>query len=196
MTGRLLDVTTLPRHQTYVCEDGSEIDLKELLDSHYDAIGALAVARLIKANESFGFAMAKPIHEDDDFAPNFWDMPEEYVWFVGGWGPKRDTYIANAVRKMRPLLRSASEPELILSTLDLRFCLPGFFQDVVEPRNSDGTFPWGDFPWGGAVTVSFESWILLGAVSCLSEIQDDSIARLILGAISERMILGNELLSD
>ena len=199
MTGRLLDVSSMPFDQVYTCQDGSEINLGEFLDSHYDAIQALAAAGLIKANESFGFAMLRPTLVEDYIATNSWDKPEEFVWFVGGWGPDRDRYIANAIRKLRPLFRltlSALEGDQLFTTLDIRFWRPSYFEDVVEQMNDDGTFPWGDFPWGGAVSESFGEMWLIGAVSCLTEIEDDFIAKLILGGLGKLIVTGNKLLVD
>ncbi len=198
MTVRLLDVSTMPFEQTYVCDDGSEINLNKFLDSYYDTVQVLAASGLVKANESFGFAMAEP---NDDFDAELWDKPEEFVWFVGGWGPDRDRYIANAIRKMRALLR----PHEVIagygsmgcdSTLELRFDFPEYFRDKVDSQNEVGTFPWGDFPWGGAAFVQMGDLILAGAVSALSEIEDDLTARLILGGFGKLIVQGNNLLPD
>jgi hypothetical protein len=204
MTGTLLDVSKLPFERVYTCEDGSRINLSTLLDSHYDAIQALAAAELIKANESFGFAMAEPMWDEDletlQARDAFWDYPEHFVWFVGGWGPNRDRYIANAVRKMRALLRPVINGydgmnTMFESTLDIRIS-PSFFSDTVDSQNDDGTFPWGDFPWGGAAFVRMGGLTMAGAVSCLSEIEDDMVARLILGGIGQKIVVGNKLLKD
>ncbi len=86
--------------------------------------------------------------------------------------------------------------ESVASTLDLRFDTSGFFLDKIESQNADGTFPWGDYPWGGAVAVTMGVLMLVGAVSCLSEIEDDLVARLILGGIAKEIILGDGLLSE
>lgn len=197
MTGKLLDVSTMPFERVYTCEDGSKIDLREFLDLHYDAVQALAGSGLVKAKESFGFAMLAPIWEDDPFPEDdFWDKPEEFTWFVGGWGPDRDKYIANAVRKLRPLVRVGMTDEGVDSTLCMRFENPSLFQDPVDSVNDDGTFPWGDFPWGGAAAVIMGPLTVAGAVSTFSEIEDDMVARLILGGIGQRIVNGNKLLTD
>ncbi len=92
MTGRLLDVSVLPFGRTYVCKNGATINLRKFLDTHYDAILALAAAGLIETNKSFGFAMMAPVREDEEIPLDgeFWDKPEKFVWFVGGWGPDRE----------------------------------------------------------------------------------------------------------
>ena len=205
MTGKLLDVSTMPFERVHTCEDKTEIDLREFLDLHYDVVQALAGNELVRNNDSFGFAMAAPMWDGDldelQQRGNFWDTPDEFVWFVGGWGDNRGRYIANAVRKMRALFRphkmsEAWDPYLCESTLEMRFDLPGAFRDKVEQQNPDGTFPWGDFPWGGGVMVRMGPLTLAGAVSCLSEIEDDMVARLILGGIGQRIVNGNKLLKD
>lgn len=198
MTGRLLDVSTLPFDQVYVCEDGSRINLRDFLDRHRVIVEALAAAGLVKSNESFGFAMTQPfpkvIGEDDEYS---WDEPSEFVWFVGGWGPDRDRYIANAIRKLRPLLRNgASYDDPLFSTLDIRFYQSDFFADRVDSQDDDGNFPWGDFPWGGAVLISFDETALVGAVSGLSEIEDDFVVKLILGGVIQLIVRGDGLLAD
>lgn len=200
MTGKLLDVTTLPSEETYVCRDGSKINLKAVLKSHRDAIESLATVGLIRDNPSFGFAMVRPIHQHETLPDDFWDQPEQFVFFVGGWGPERERYIADAVRKLRPLLRlrDTDHEELFgLDTLDLRLGRHrDFFRDVVKSDNEDGSFPWGDFAKGGGVVVPLGEWALPGAVSGLTELQDDSVAKLILGVIAGLIILGDGLLPD
>jgi len=191
MTGSLLDVTTMPSRQTYACKDGTEIDLRELLEGHWDGVQSLASSGLIKPNESFGFAMMAPAIDPGPAPEGLWDKPEEFVWFVGGWGPQRDRYIANAIRKIRPLVRTGYG-----SSLEMRFYAQGLFEDKVESSDADGSYPWGDFPWGGAVEAMYGNLSLTGAVSCLTEIEDDTIVRLILGCVAQRIIKGDGRLSD
>lgn len=200
MTDRVLDVGILPFEQIYTCVDGSKIDMSEFLERHYEAIQALASTGLIKSNESFGFAMAAPrfgrLGQDDMAPPSYWDEPEKFVWFVGGWGPESERYIANAVRKLRALKRYFDESSFlgteVNSSLDMRFITwEKSFQDEV-PSTVDGVFPWGDFPYGGAVRLRVGDVMTLdGAVSALSEIEDESIARLILGGLSGLIIKGS-----
>lgn len=190
MTGSLLDVTVMPSERIYTCKDGSEINLRELLESHRGGVEALASSGLVKPNESFGFAMMAPAVYPE-ITSGEWNEPEEYVWFVGGWGPKRDRYIANAIRKIRPLVRTTYD-----SSLSMRFFHPDLFEDKVESSDADGNYPWGDFPWGGAVDARFGALCLIGAVSCLSEIEDDTVTRLILGCIAQRIIKGDGMLTD
>ena len=142
--------------------------------------------------------MLAPLLEGNEFDMTLWDHPEEFVWFVGGWGPSRDRYIANAIRKLRALLRpSYASYFQEFSTLDIRFNVPEHFQDRVKSQDENGGFPWGDYPWGGGVVVTMgKELTLIGAVSCLTEIQDDTVTRLILGGIGEQIVQGNKLLPD
>jgi hypothetical protein len=189
MTSRLLDVDGLPFDTTYSCSDGhTVIELRSIIDNHQRVIEAMSNLGLVKWNENFGFAMAAP-----QFGANhldvMWDNPERLIWYVGGWGPKRKQYIANAGRKLRPMFR-----EEVDSTLDLRLIHPDRFEDKVKSIEDDGTFLWGDFPWGGAVMLQMGQLILCGAVSGLKEIEDDIAARMILGAIGKQILLGDNLL--
>ena len=192
---RLLDVSSLPFDAKYECKDGTAIDMRQHLEGLRPVIEALASANYIKDKDSFGFAMMQPLTEPivNEFPDDIWDKPEEFVWFVGGWGPYRDRYIANAVRKMRAMLREE------LPTLTLRISeSPVRFQDIVDSVNDDGTFSWGDFPWGGATLypIGDAEVVLMGSVSALSEIEDDVVAQLILGLLAQPIINGDGLLAD
>lgn len=195
MSTQFLDVSTMPFEQTYVCKDGNKVALHNELLKHHGAIDAMAANDLLKTNGSYGFAMLEPLTEPaDSWADDLWDHPEQYVWFVGGWGPQRERYIANAVRKLRPALRVAlsSTYEAPLSTLDMR--IEGdteWFEDCVDSQDPNGNFEWGDFPWGGATALTYgEEFALIGAVSGFTEIEDDTVAKLILGGIAKPIILG------
>ena len=189
-TSRLLDVKNLPQEQTYTCDDGTTIDVREFVEDHRPAIEALAAHGKIKDTENFGFAMAAPQFGESVISLN-WDKPEEFVWFVGGWGPKRLQCIANAVRKLRPLLRTG-----FYSTLDLRRFAPQEFDNPVPSFDANGTFPWGDFARGGGVVVQMCELLLPGAVSCLKETEDDTVTRLILGNFAAKIVAGNKLLPN
>lgn len=192
MTIKTLDVTTLPFERMVRCADGPDVHMREILERHRPVIDAMAEQNLVKANDSFGFAMLEPtIQRDLSSLIHFVDDPYSFVWFVGGWGPNRDKYIANAVRKLYPLI---GRPQYA-STLDMRFDRSEKpFPNPVESQNEDGTFPWGSFPWAGASVQTYGSLHLVGSVSALKEIQDHTVANLILGHVAERIILGNGLL--
>lgn len=197
MTGKQLDVTELPTEWVYSCVDGRLIEMNYLLSAHSETLAVMAGSGVIKVSASYGFALTVPIgHNDKGWEVSDWDNPEKFVAFVGGRGPERDRYIANAVRKLRPWLRQAAAGCEFDSTLNMRqFCLQ-LFEQGVESQNTDGTFPWGDYPYGGAVVVSFPEFALAGAVSGFSEVQDDTVARIILGSLAEQIIIGDGLLPD
>lgn len=188
-----LDVSQLPFEQTYACADGTAIDMLSFLIEMMPILDAMGAAGVITENDSFGFAMAEPILDwcyPGRLLENIWDDPYTYTWFVGGWGDERDHYIANAVRKLRPLLREGE-----ISTLEMRFGPQhGYFMDTVESRGWSGNYPWGDFPRGGAVSVQHGPLTMFAACSGFSEIEDDITTRLILGEFAKRITLANELL--
>lgn len=194
-TGRLLDVSAMPSDQVFICNNGTEIDMRMFLGSHRGAFQELANSGLIDPSRSFGFAMAEP-GSGKKYSSWYWDDPETFVWFVGGWGPDRDRCIANAIRKMRPEMRQnlQSDPRKWVSTLDMRFNDPECFREEVRSVNPNGSFSWGDFAWGGAVTIVWRELVLSGAVSGLTEFEDDSTAELILKGLGQKILKGNSLL--
>lgn len=197
MTSRLLDLTELPTEWAYPCADGTLIEMSYLLAAHGEAIATMQATGLIESKGSYGFALTIPIaHSSKGWGVSDWDDPEKYIAYVGGRGLERDRYAANAVRKLRPWLRQAAEGHEFDSTLNMRQFAPELFQHGVESQSADGVFPWGDYPWGGAAVVSFPGFALAGAVSGFSEVQDDTVARVILGSLAEQIIIGDGLLSD
>lgn len=169
-----LDVRRLPRKAFFMGADLEMIPWK--MES---VVPALANRGLVKANESFGFAMA----HQGLVGSKVWDSPYDFTMMVWGWGTDGDRYIANAVRKLRALLRTGAD------TLELRATgRSDAFQDIVESVEEDGSFTWGDYPWGGAVAVNVGGIELRGAVSCLKEVEDDAVAKLILGLIGAEML--------
>jgi hypothetical protein len=167
-----LDVSRLPRESLY--ED--TINLASVVLSMRPSIEDWATSGLVKPNNSFGFAMAFA----NENIP--WDSPEAFVSFVVGWGPEGDRYIANAVRKLRAALRER------LDTLTMRLEFPEKFQDNVESQEADGSFAWGDFPWGGATFVNVGDLTLPCSVSALKEVEDDAAAKSIGGHIGAAML--------
>lgn len=197
MLVQTMDMSTFPREQTYVCDDGETVYMRDLLLSHKSVLDTMAEIGLIKENDSFGFAMLEPMAGDVDWPVEHWDQPEQYVWFAGGWGPDRERYIANAVRKLRPLVRQVDGDIEELGTLGMRVNgSDDFFRDVVESQEPDGSFAWGDFPWGGATLVPYgndvgtNGLILAGACSAFTEIEDDTVTKLVLGAVAKPILLG------
>ena len=193
-----LDVTALPFEQVYECTDGTSINMYDFLRELEPVLDVMRTAGVIAETEnfdySFGFAMVEPIIDaPDDFSIDYWDDPYKFAWFVGGWGEESNLLIANAVRKLRPLLRRQDE----FSTLEMRF-LPeeNPFQNTVDSRDRDGNYPWGDFPWGGASVQQFGRLYVIGACSGFSEIEDDMVTNLILTEFAKRVVLAEDMLQD
>lgn len=184
---RTLDVMALPFNQTYVTDDGkSSLDLQEFLLKFKEGITALVSAGLVTLEAgSLGFAFAAPVWEHNDGPESLWDEPDEFVWFVNGWGDDKITLIANAVRKLRPLLR---ESVLTDTTLEMKELYSLHFKDVVGSVEEDGTYVWGDFPWGGAVVVQVCELIMYCAVSGATQVQDHAIAHLVSTLLAEQIL--------
>lgn len=128
---------------------------------------------LITRKDSFGFAMADPRVD----YKKLWNNPEPLIAFVAYWGPDGPRYAANAVRKIRAAAREGWDTQALRLNGSFRF------QDVVESQDENGNFPWGDFPYDGAVYVDTLSGRLLGAVSAFPKEEDPIVATLLLGII-------------
>lgn len=178
-----LDVSTLPTEAQYE-KGGLKTNLAAIPYRMRGALDALVAGDLIKENESFGCAVAHPYDLNAAVLEQWaWDDPDDFIWFVTGWGPQRDKYIANAVRKLRPALREQ------VDTLSMR-CQPDVYDDgeSVESVDDEGRFPWGDFSWGGATFVQVGMMYLPTSVSCLAEVEDDAVAKLLGGTIGAEML--------
>ncbi len=178
-----LDVSRLPTSAEYGT-DLDTYDLSKLIARLQPAIEVMAKRRLIKDKDSFGCAVAKPTHLSYQ-----WDDPYAFTWFVAGWGKDPQQYIANAVRKLRPGLREG-EDTLTLRTEAITKGeeTSSRFRDVVGKKEADGSFKWGDFPWGGMTFVRVGNLLLPVAVSCLFEVEDDAIAKLAGGLVGAEML--------
>jgi hypothetical protein len=139
---------------------------------------------LITHKDSFGFAMVDPL---SDYR-TLWDNPERSIAFVAHWGPEGSRYAANAVRKIRPAAREGHDSQW------LRINGPYRFRDVVESKDDEGNFPWGDFPYDGAVYVDTLAGRLLGGVSAFPKEEDPIVATLLLGIIGLEMYESNSQL--
>lgn len=172
----MLDVSSLPIKAFYGPE-GGKVDLAPIVLAFRSTIKLWARSSLVITNASFGFAMANPFLD-----LRLWDDPYQFTWFTAGWGPKRDIYVANAVRKLRPALRHG------LDTLDMCITCPEAFINTVDEQEADGSFEWGDFPHGGATFVRVGDLILPSSVSCLKAVEDDPAAKTIGGHIGAAML--------
>lgn len=172
-----LDVSRLPTEALYG-PDGAQVNLATVVTGLRAATYELGRHELVKPVKSFGFAAA---HAGDPKALD-WNDPYSFAWFVAGWGPDRDRYIANAMRKLRATLRARR------STLELRERGGKAFKKRVRSQEKDGSFKWGDFPWGGAVLTNVGGIIIPTAVSTYLEVEDHAVALLAGGLIGGRML--------
>jgi hypothetical protein len=190
MPARFVDVEKLPFEQSYASKNGNIINMRELLDGLRAPINILGTTGNIGQVDSLGFAMAEPMCYTCYDLDKYWDDYMQYVWFVGGWGPDRNMFIANAVRKMRPMLREQTD------TLTMRHDKHAHsFMNPVDQVDADARFPWGDFPWGGAVSLFMGGMFFEAAVSCFDDdVDDDIVATLAVGVIAKNIIRGDGLL--
>lgn len=190
MPVQFVDVGTLPFEQSYTCKNGSVINMQELLEGLRTPINVLGTTGNIGQIDSLGFAMAEPMWYTNYDLTECWNDYARYVWFVGGWGPDRNMFIANAVRKMRPMLREQTDTLMMRHDRNAHS-----FMNPVGQVDADAKFPWGDFPWGGAVSLFIGGMFFEGAVSCFDDdIDDHNVASLTLGTIGKQIVRGNGLL--
>jgi hypothetical protein len=159
-----LDVSTLPRSLTYEGEYGS-FELADLLPKIQHSIEFFASEGIVREEDSFGFAVVIDGVQWEDIDP---DDPSTYISFVGGWGPRQDQCIANAVRKIRFALKIEDDSINVAQMPD------DYEIDVSVPSATpEGTFPWGSFPHGGAVFLPFGKYENIVSSSALAADEDD-----------------------
>ncbi len=191
MPSRILDLSKLQYERTYECQGTGEIiHLEDFIDGLKPAVDALARAGYVKKKDSFGITIARPEWNNrrDDGPSKSWDNPEQFAWCVGGWGPDRDLYIANTIGKMRALLREGAE-----STLALRF--QGFdgWQDIIDTKGLKKDFPFGDFPYGGAVRLQMGPLTVRVAISTFTEMEDHATSLGAAGLLGAKILAGEGL---
>jgi hypothetical protein len=176
-----LDVRELPRMAPYGPEE-REVDLASRALRMLTTTQEWARLKVVRRSRSFGFAAAHPGTDPlISAAQTVWNNPYQFVWFVTSWGPEGDRHIANAVRMLRPTLRTGKD------TLALRQSSPGQFWNVVESE-AKGMYPWGDFPYGGATTVRVGNIVLPCAMSGFREVENDLVAKSVGGYIGATML--------
>lgn len=194
-----VDVSKLPFSRV-IGEGDFEFDLADMFGTDaypgpirrtFEFMQSIGVLRSARINDdgieepvvSCGFAMFDPF--DMTSMPE--DTPEAHAWFVNGWGPRRDQAIANAVRKLRPLLRDL-EPTMGIKHPGAFVSGYYSFSDEVPSVDEDGNFPWGDFLHGGSVLAMIDSSMhLVGAVSVYAEVEDCTAALTGLGIIGQEL---------
>jgi len=182
----LLDVSGLPGGQVYKTRNGGEVNFGNVFDQLRLVIEQMMTLKLIKKTESFGFAMSKPDHVE---SIQDWDDPSQLVWMTAGWGPDKDRYVANAARKLRLADR------LGFDSIGVR---ESYIDTPVDSQEPDGTYAWGDFPYGGAVWHAhphIAGVSLLAAVSALTQQEDDMVTSMILQVFGLEIYKANHISS-
>ncbi len=186
-TVRTLDVSRFSRSAYW---GGSNFDLASLVMDSRVSIETMMASGLIRRSHSFGYAAANPVFQHFTDPRDVWDNPYNLVWFVAGWGPEADRLIANAVRKLRPAVRAMKDTLDIITTKWEGYLTldTSAFLNVVESVEPDGSFAWGDFPYGGAVHVRVDGRPFIGAVSALNQVHDDGIAGLLTSLVARKAV--------
>lgn len=183
---RTLDVGHLPTSARW---GRSTFDLASLIYDAQPFIMGMQAAGLLRETDSFGFAMANPAMMHFADPSDVWDNPRNLVWFVAGWGPAREMLIANAVRKLRAAVREMTcTLNLVGTKVEDGFVLDqSKFEDIVQAQEPDGSFAWGDFPYGGAVLMTIDERPYFGAASALNQIHDDGIAGFLTSLVARKV---------
>lgn len=180
-----LHITAIPRRFTWNGGTPAAIDLGATVLGMQRVIELMMADGQLTQKDSFGFAMANPTVVLGDV----WDDPSKLIAMVMYWGPDGLKYAANACRKIRPSARTGQDSET------LRREHPELFRDNVESVEADGTFAWGDFPYGGATYLTVEGHLLLGAVSALPQVEDPIASRLLTGMAGLAMHRSDKMLA-
>lgn len=169
-----------------------DLDLRKEVARLRPTVKAMVRTGIIPATESFGFAVGVPGCISK--LRLIWNNPKKFVWFIGGWGPKKGKLLhaANAIRVLRAALREGTDTLALCLTSDL-----ARFRDVVESEAEEGSgiFPWGDLALGGGVLVpigtpdtSGEPLLLPVAVSCFQPQRNPIVAGLIGRHLAARIV--------
>ena len=179
-----LDIAALPHNPIWRPGTNAAVALNPIVLGLKPVIDKLMELGMIPRKESFGYALATP--EIDH--TQVWDNPQQLIGLVAYWGPEGPRYAANACRKIRAAAREGVDTEV------LRRARPETFRDIVESKEGDTEFPWGDFPFDGAAYSIVQHLHLLGAVSALPKEQDPIIARFITEIVGYNMFLADKKL--
>lgn len=181
-----MDIRSLPISAKYGPE-GHQIELADVAGEVFrNIIPSLIGSGLIEPDTprySFGFAMAVI---DQNERIGAWNDYQKLTLFVIGWGDDTYKVIANAVRKLRFSARTGLDSYEAVGVNGPT----GRVNNPVDSVELDGSFAWGDFPYGGAVFLEapivngfkpgpayymYTRW-LLGAVSGFSQQEDAALA--------------------
>lgn len=130
----------------------------------------------LRKNASFGGVFTQPVNSLAELFQMAREDPYKLVWGTVGWGHERHRYMANGFRKLIPACLQGTD-SLILKMCN--FC----FRDIVDSVDSEGRFPMGSFPHGGAVVMRVGNVYAAGAVSALDEHEDDTYAAMLVRSV-------------
>lgn len=171
-----LDIRTFPFHQTG--KDG--LDLAECIQQSRPILEQMTALGLIgpASKGSFGFAMADPFAAmSPDGYQHLYQDPHKLVWLVGGWGPDRDRYIANAIRKMRAAARTGLDT-LLLATQEQPEAV---FENFSSQSSATARYE-EEYGFGGATFGYYRGRCLLFSVSTYPQ-EHDPVASLLVGSV-------------
>lgn len=172
-----LDVDRLPR-EAWIGPEGNRLNLADIVQQQRTMLDGLMEQGRLRLTPNFGFAAAKPVLTEGEPVTH-WDDPYAFTWFVTGWGFEAKRFIANAVRKLRATLRHQMS-SLDIVDLEATSTRAWVFANRVASQDPDGSFAWGDFPYGGAVLTDTGSKYQL-ACSCsgFAQAEDHAVSQLL-----------------
>jgi hypothetical protein len=189
------DISDLPTRQVYGITKAFEVSDRIMQDVRAAIASGIRTGHYgEKLGSGFGFALSAPMHVDSvrGFAEH-WNELNRVVWLVGGEGHMKNLLIANAVRKLRPLIRNGQDTLSLATSLHAHRHFVGIITDheyeiekeTVRRDPTHSQFRWGDFPWGGGVRIEFGHTVVFGALSGGTQ-QEDHVV--ISHAINELML--------
>jgi hypothetical protein len=111
-----------------------------------------ASGRISVAKPGYGLACAG-ILTDEEFRGLNWDDPRALLRFGVATGGVPTTFVYNALRKLRAVVRVAQADYPFTSTQEIEDEASRLFRDVVANQEPDGTVRWGDFGYAGGLLV-------------------------------------------
>lgn len=179
----ILNISALPLDLIWNEGTDGEFSLADAMSDVVPSIRQLMFDGVLADSKSFGFALANPMA----ILRADWNDPFKLIAMVFHYGPEGPRYAANACRKIRAAAREGKDTET------LRFSPGNRFVEPVKSAEEDGTFLWGDFPFGGATFVPTPRRTLLTAVSTFPEEQDPLASRLIGSHLGLAMFKSDEI---
>lgn len=169
----LLDMFRMPTELIVTVPNGTEVDVKAILDGIKPTIDFKMEAGFIEETTSFGFALVNPIASYDDLQGMAVNDPYSFAGLVWGWGDGAPRYQANALRKLAGVTYHWRHSSLEVKTREPE-APDGMRYVESETRKGSGEYEWGVFNKAGAVSVHCEALDrrIFAAVSGLPEGDD------------------------